>query len=127
MTDIETDFDTVYSEGEVVNEREYHQPEGRTGPRACKCDNTTEKGAYRDVSVEYDGLEYHFYHQTPVVVKIGESTCRLDKGGWDTKSTKDRLNHVSPNWITVKGALDDLRVIIDGEEQDFHSGMIVEK
>lgn len=127
MTDIPTNFRRVYDGGDVVEEINYHQPDQRTGPNACKCDNTTDKGAYRDVVVEYEGMTYHFYHQTPVVIEIDDDKCRLDKGGWDTISTRDRLKHSSPRWVTVKGAPDNLRVIVDDKEIDFHSGMIVEK
>lgn len=127
MSEIETDFDVVYSEGEIVNERGYHQPKKRSGPKSCGCSNTTDKGAYKDVLVKYQGMTYHFFHETPVVIEIDDSRCRLDKGGWDTRSTKDRLKYNSPAWIKIEGALDDLTVVIDDEKEDFYSGMIVEK
>jgi hypothetical protein len=127
MSEIETNFKVVYSGGEVITETGYHQPEKRSGVKSCGCSNTTDKGAYKDVMVEYRGMTYHFFHETPVVIEIDDSTCRLDKGGWDTRSTKDRLKHNSPTWIDIEGALDDLSVVVDGEKEDFYSGMIVEK
>ena len=122
--DIETDFETVCENGEVLAKESYHNKE-RIENGGCGCSLTTDKGAYRDVVVEYDGYTYHFYHQTPVVINLGNDRYMLRNGGYTTKSTKSRINGWTPSKIKVVQRDHDWYVEKDGEERKFFSGMVV--
>lgn len=87
-------FHTALEDGEVIDKSGYHQP--RSGRIRCGCDLTTEKGAYRDVTVKMpDGRLIHYYHQSPVVVE-NQGQYRLDSHGYKTVTTKDRINQHAP-------------------------------
>lgn len=95
-------FDKAISEGEVINKEGYHKPdEYPFHMQSCGCKKTTPKGAYRDMSVEMDnGTIVHFYHQTPVVVEQN-GTFKVNNGGYETSSTKERINRYLPSGFKV--------------------------
>jgi len=87
--------------GEVVDKRGYHQPQNASYRQRCGCSLDTDKGAYRDVTVEMpDGRVVHFYHQSPVVVQQA-GRYRLDSHGYRTSTTKERINRHLPRGIKV--------------------------
>lgn len=133
-------FQDGIENGSIVNKSGYHQPNGgrggmrRSAPR-CGCENTTEKGAYRDVSVDMpDGRTVHYYHQSPVVVADGP-LYRLDSHGYKAErrhkepgssTTKQRINRHTPSGFKV--VRDDFKWFVktpDGERVGFEDGMIV--
>lgn len=128
--DIETDFETVYENGEVLLEENYHNKD-RIENAGCGCTLTTDKGAYRDVVVEYDSYKYYFYHQTPVVVDLGNNYYILSNGGWSTetswstRTTRNRINKWTPSLIEVEHRDSDWYVKVGNEEREFSSGMVV--
>lgn len=83
--------------GTVTQEDSYHQPgSGPRGHPRCGCSLDTDKGAYRDVTVEMpDGRTVYFYHHSPVVVEQ-DGRYRLDSCGYMTSTTKERINRRLP-------------------------------
>lgn len=97
------DFSRALETGEIVNQSGYHQPQnqGHYHPH-CGCVGTTEKGAYRDVTIELsDGTLVHYYHQNPVVVERN-GVYRVSSCGWNTKTTKERINRYLPRGYFVR-------------------------
>lgn len=90
--EIETDYETVVSEGEVVQSINPHHNDVD-----CGCDTELPHGNKRDVIVEFDGYKYYFYHQTPVVIKMGNGMYSLANNGFRTMSTKKRINNRLPS------------------------------
>lgn len=95
-------YSEARDEGNVTHEDGYHQPvNGRTGSRACPCELDTQKGAYRDVTIQMpSGLTLHYYHQSPVVVVLN-GRYRLDSHGYRTPTTKQRINRYLPSGYRV--------------------------
>lgn len=122
-------FGTAVEDGEVTNRDGYHQPQNRhPRQRSCGCELTTEKGAYRDVTVELpDGRVAHFYHQTPVVVEEKNGIFRLNSSGYRTSTTKERINRYLPaGYRLIQRDFDWLVVGPDGEREVFWDGMEIE-
>lgn len=119
-------FDKATEEGEIINKDGYHQPDNYPiYKQKCGCKNTTKKGAYRDVSVEMDnGTIVHFYHQTPVVVEK-DGTYKLNNGGYQTKSTKERINRYCPFRVYQEDY--EWYVSYKGQTLEFESGMELEE
>ena len=129
-------FDEATEAGEITNRDGYHQPRsgGRNAPR-CGCSLTTDKGAYRDVTVEWGDVTIHFYHQSAVVVTDGRH-YRLDSHGYKTATTKERINRYLPSGFKLvqrdyewylkcwdpAADYDDR----DPTLQEFHDGMLIE-
>lgn len=118
-------FTEATEKGEIINKSGYHQPNQSGHMPNCGCELTTEKGAYRDVSVEMDDFTVHFYHQSPVVIEQG-NFYRIDSCGWQTSTTKERINRYLPPGISVYQEDFDWFVRIDGQTRDFTDGMWVE-
>lgn len=124
-------FKTATEQGEVINKDGYHQPGNRgpfMRPRGCGCTLTTDKGAYRDVSVSMpDGRKIHYYHQSPVVVEDTVSgVYRLSSCGYRTATTKERINRYIPSGYFVRQ--EDFEWYLekpDGSREPFHDGMIL--
>lgn len=109
----------------MVEKSGYHQPRsGRVGRSRCGCDLTTDKGAYRDMTIEMpDGAVVHFYHQSPVVVeKFG--VFRLDNCGYQTSTTKQRINTHAPVHLVQRDF--EWYLTDNGDLQPFENGMVVE-
>lgn len=119
-------FTKAKENGETINKSGYHKPgsQGMHMPN-CGCKKTTEKGAYRDETVRMDDYTIHFYHQSPVVVEQG-NFYRLDSCGWQTSTTKERINRYLPPGIRVYQEDFDWFVKIDGQVSDFEDGMWIE-
>lgn len=128
-------FEKAVEDGEIVEKSSYHQPDSATltrsmGPVTCGCEKTTEKGAYRDVVVEMpDSMTVYFYHQTPVVAeKNGE--YRLTSGGWQTSTTKERINQYTPRGVKViqrdyEWYVELPSAVWDSNRVDFEDGMTI--
>jgi len=121
-------FKDGVAEGSVLEKSGYHQPggRGRNAPR-CGCSKTTEKGAYRDVTVELpDGSIVHYYHQSPVVVRDGQQ-YRLDNHGYKTSTTKERINrHIPSGYSVVQRDFTWYVETPDGDRLEFENGMVLD-
>ena len=62
-------------------------------------------------------------HNTPVVTIREDGTYTLRTGGWNTVTTKDRINLYSP--VKVYQRKFNWYVTINGKEYDFMEGMVV--
>lgn len=103
MTDA-PEFEEAVENGIVVEKDNWHRPNSypaRGSSKNCYCTKTTEKGAYKDVTVQYDGLVIHYYHQSPVAVELPNGGVRVDNCGYQTKSTKQRLNRYLPSGYEI--------------------------
>lgn len=92
------EFADAIEAGSVVESSGWHNPHELHNPNAdpCGCEPTTRsgRGAYRDVVEELaDGTVVHYYHQSPVVAIAADSARRrISACGWETASTKERIN-----------------------------------
>jgi len=119
---MDNDFSTVYEQGEVISEDSYHQPDKE---HRCDCDNTTRKGAYREVVIEYDGNTYFFLHQNLIMVKLSPSRFMISNAGYKTKPTKRTLNRMLPSGLKIKQRDKDWYIEIGEERKKFRNGMVV--
>ena len=67
------------------------------------------------------------YHSTDVVIVRADGGVRLDSGGYDTATTKHRMNQYSPDWVGVYQHKHKWFVTIEGREDNipFKDNMIV--
>lgn len=95
-------YQSARERGTVTEQDGYHQPGGgvQSHTAHCGCTLDTGKGAYRDVTVEVDGVTVHYYHQSPIVVEA-DGTYLLDSHGYRTSTTKERLNRYLPRGYKV--------------------------
>jgi len=118
--DIETNYKTVVNNGEVLHKAGWHDETSM-----CDCNFDSKHGNYRDVEVVYDGYHYVFYHSTPIVVESEGGLYRLSRGGWKTKTTKDRINEHIPSQYQLVQRDYVWYVETDESTTDFHSGMVI--
>lgn len=119
-----TSFSKALENGTITHRNGYHQPDNwNYNRRHCGCKNVTEKGAYRDMSIEIDGKTVHYYHQTPVAVEK-DGKVYLNNGGYKTSTTKTRINRYSPHKVIQRDF--EWYVVIDGEKHEFVNGMELE-
>lgn len=112
-------FKEAVREGTVTHKDGHHKP----GNSRCGCTRTTPKGAYRDVTVRMpDGRLVHFYHQSPIAVEWG-GRVRLSSCGYQTSTTKERLNRYSPNRVVQRDFV--WYVQNDGDLVEFRDGMVL--
>lgn len=117
-------FIETVEKGEIIKKSGYHQPGGRGGCTTCK--RTTEKGAYRDVSVSLSGSTVHFYHQSPVVIEYSDF-YQLDSCGYRTSTTKERINrHIPFGYKVIQQDYEWYLETPDGRT-DFSDGMVIQK
>ena len=100
------EYDDAREAGEVVHQGGYHQPQNAHFSARCGCELDTAKGAYRDVVIEVptlgdnEPLVAHYYHQSPVVVEL-DGVYRLSNYGYQTRTTKERINDHTPLGVKV--------------------------
>lgn len=112
-------FNTAYNKANELKEENYHQP----SKSICGCNKTTDKGAYSDVIAEMDNMKVYFYHQSPVVVEHEDGTIRLDNCGYQTQSTKERINKHTPDGYKVSKRQGDWYIDTPTGEKEFENGM----
>lgn len=134
-------YDDARENGENTHRSGWHKP-GRfqSGspfhhPPRCGCELVTEKGAYRDETYVVDGATVHYYHQSPVVVEV-DGRYRLDNCGYQTSTTKDRINDHLPRgyhliqrdfeWYIKTWDPDEPREDRETERIPFENGMVIE-
>lgn len=134
-------YDDAREDGECTHRDGWHRP-GRFKdgsrfhrPPRCGCELVTEKGAYRDEAWEVDGATVHYYHQSPVVVEI-DGRYRLDNCGYQTSTTKERINRYLPSgyrvvqrdydwYLETWDPSEDFRDR-ERERREFENGMVIE-
>lgn len=120
--DIETDYETVINGGQVLTKRSPHN----SGTN-CDCDMSAPQARYRDVTIEYEGRKYHYYHSTPVVIELEDNKYRLTNGTWTTMSTKERINRYLPGTsYKVRSKGGDWVVETPDGDIEFKNGMVIE-
>lgn len=120
-------FDRAIENGEITHQSGYHKPDKyHPNVRSCGCTKTTPKGAYRDVSVDMGGFTVHFYHQSPIVVEY-DTFLRLSSCGYETATTKERINRYIPSGYFVRQ--EDFEWYLETPEgrTRFTDGMIIQK
>lgn len=83
-------FFDILEKGKIISKGGYHQG------FSCTCKNTTSKGSYKDIVIEYDNKTLYYYHQNCIMIKEGNSYI-LDNCGFLTVTTKDRLCEYMPD------------------------------
>lgn len=73
--------------------------------------------------IEYDGSVSIELHSTKVVVLYPNGLVKLQTGGWQTATTKDRINQYSPVKVTQRNY--EWFVKINGKEYPFVENMVV--
>lgn len=121
MSDIELDYKTVVGNGNVIRRSSSHTPGGN-----CDCRPGNPLANYRDLIVDYMGNRYIYYHNTAIVVELADGSFRLSSGGWETKSTKERINQHLPGNCKLVQKDYDWYINKDGELIEFESGMIID-
>jgi hypothetical protein len=121
-------YSKAVSEGEVVSESNYHQPNKRSFGRGCGCSLTTENGAYRDTVVKMDnGDVLHFYHQNHIATEHTDGSVTVWNRGYETSTTKERLNRIVPSGYYIRQ--DDFVWYVEppeGERYEFTNGVTLE-
>jgi len=95
-------FRDACDSGTVVHRGGWHKP-GKCSRRlpGCGCTKTTDKGAYRDMTVDLGDRVIHYYHQSPVVIEYPDC-YRVSDCGWQTSTTKERINRHLPTGYYVR-------------------------
>lgn len=73
--------------------------------------------------IEYDGSVSIELHSTKVVVLYPNGLVKLQTGGWQTSTTKDRINQYSP--VRVYQRNYEWFVKLNGKEYPFIENMVV--
>jgi hypothetical protein len=115
------DYETVVSNGEVIKKQGRHSKSSK-----CDCDFDAPLGNYRDVEVLFEGKHIVFYHSTPIVVDYPDGGYRLSNGGWETKSTKERINRHMPSGYKLVQRDCDWYIQHDDSLTEFRSDMEIE-
>ena len=63
-------------------------------------------------------------HNTNVVIIYSDNSAILNSGGWQTVTTKDRINQYSPNRVYQRNF--EWFVNVNGEDYPFFDGMVVQ-
>jgi hypothetical protein len=90
---------------------------GKTNRTSRKIGNNT-RG-----HIEYDGSVSIELHSTKVVVLYPNGLVKLQTGGWQTVTTKDRINQYSP--VRVYQRNYEWFVKLNGKEYPFIENMVV--
>jgi len=125
-------WDEAIEQGNITHRDGHHDPNPDYNPRrvqrrSCGCEPQTSGGyAYRDVTVEMpDGRTVYFYHQSAVVVER-DGQYRLDNHGYNTSTTKERINRYTPGEYFVRQRDFDWYVEGPHETVDFYNGIVIE-
>jgi hypothetical protein len=118
-------FHEVCDTGKVVHRGGWHKP-GQYPRRLpdCGCTKTTDKGAYRDVVVEYESATVYYYHQSAVVIEYPDC-YRVSSCGWQTSTTKERISRHLPTGYRVRQIDFDWYLETPDERREFHDAMFI--
>jgi len=119
------EYSHAIENGEVIERNGWHDPKTHSFNQSCGCSLDTNNGAYRDMVVELNGKKIHYYHHSPVVVKT-DGQIRIDACGWETNTTKDRINQNLPHGYFVKQHDFEWFVETPNGEIEFESGMVID-
>jgi len=110
-----------------IKERDGHHRPCESGCGCIPADGNV--GAYRDVKVKIADKTVRFYHQAPVVItgySRGRRLMRLDSCGYNTRTTKQRINRElqkAGKRVTQTDYDWYVKDIIGGELRQFEDGM----
>ena len=77
--------------------------------------------------MRYEGDKCIFrLHDTDILIVEDNKKFILDSGGYQTRTTKDRLNRFLPNGINVFQKDYNWYVNVNGDVKDFEDGMVIE-
>jgi len=116
---IETDYENVVNNGAV---QEYGSRHSRSGKKP----KDAKYSQYRDVIVDYRGKRYVFYYSTAIVVGYEDGRIRLANGGWETKSTKERINRHLPKGYKLTSEDSEWGINTPDGRIEFKSGMVID-
>jgi hypothetical protein len=116
---IVTDYEKVVENGEVKKYQSRHS-------RSNKKPKNSKYSQYRDVIVEYLGRRYVFYYSTAIVVDYADGRLRLANGGWETKSTKERINRHLPKGYKLTSEDSEWGIDTPDGRIEFKSGMVID-
>jgi len=109
----------------TIKERESHHRPLKSGCGCTPADGNV--GTYRDVKVKIGDKVIRFYHQSPVVIAdYGEGVMRLDSCGYQTRTTKKRINwelQKAGKRVTQTGYDWYVKDIVGAELRQFEDGM----
>jgi hypothetical protein len=77
-----------------------------------------------DLDVTSEGL-FIQYHSTEIVTYYSDGSVRLNSGGWQTSTTKARINAFSPKGINVWQQLGSWYVTTPNGDFEFEDGMVI--
>ena len=80
-----------YVDGMITSQSGYHQR------YQCTCEETTLKGAYRDVVIQKGDETLYYYHQH-CIMRRNVYKVVLNSAGFRTTTTKERLGWYLKNW-----------------------------
>jgi len=116
---IETDYENVISNGAVQSYKSRHS-------RSNKKPQNARYSQYRDVTVDYRGKRYVFYYSTAIVVGYEDGRIRLANGGWETKSTKERINRHLPSGYKLTSEDSEWGINTPDGRIEFKNGMVID-
>lgn len=118
-------FAKALENGKVIDRGGYHQPDNY-GPyqRHCGCKNVTDKGAYRDMTIKLGNTTLYYYHQNLVVAEAN-GIYYVSNAGYETSTTKERINRYLPNSYYVRQIDFEWYLETDENQIPFENGMIL--
>jgi len=127
MTEQEIEFDfSITTEYEKVVKNGAVQSYESRHSRNNKKPQNARYSQYRDVTVDYRGKRYVFYYSTAIVVGYEDGRIRLANGGWETKSTKERINRHLPSGYKLTSEGSEWGINTPDGRIEFKNGMVID-
>lgn len=121
--------------GEIVNRGGHHEPDSygrlrldRDDNGNCGCEPQTDGGyAYRDMTIEDGSLTVHYYHQSPIVTEVSQfgTVWQVSSCGYNTPTTKARINRYLPSGFKVFQTAFDWRLSTPTDDIVFEDPMVI--
>jgi hypothetical protein len=109
----------MYDTRTPLREAFRHRPMGMVGKPKRIANNTAE---WMD---EY-GNRYIRLHRTDIISFLADGTVRLTTNGWQTVTTKERMNKHLQTWsIYQRDYVWYIRDLLNGSEEEYFDGMIL--
>lgn len=72
-----------------------------------------------------NGMVIHYYHQSPVVVEHPSGEITISSCGYDTRTTKERINQYLPSSYRVYQEDYEWHLRTPEEDRKFEDGMVI--